>query len=147
MTTVPHRFPKETFMPHLIHQKVTLPASPDELFNIYLDSRRHGAAIDGRVSISRKVGARFTAFGGGLSGRTLLIVPNRMIVQSWRAETWKTSDPDSLLILLFSKAGKGGQIELIQANVPGHTHTLIKKGWSTHYWARWKRYLTSRRPR
>jgi len=134
-------------MPHLIHQKVKLPASPSELFNIYLDSKQHGAAIDGRVSISRKVGAPFTAFNGGLRGRNLLIVPNRMIVQSWRAETWKKSDPDSLLILLFSKVNGGGQIELIQANVPGHTHALIKKGWPTHYWARWKRYLKNRRSR
>jgi len=32
-------------MASLIHQKVTSSASPRELFNIYLDSKKHGAAI------------------------------------------------------------------------------------------------------
>jgi len=49
-------------MVSIIHQKVMFSTSPRELFNIYLDSKKHGAAIDDRVSIGRKVGARFTAF-------------------------------------------------------------------------------------
>lgn len=145
--TEPRILPKGDLMPHLIHQRVTLPASPATLFNIYLDSRKHGAAIGDRVSISRKVGARFTVFNGGLRGCNLLIVPNRMIVQSWRATSWKKGDPDSILILLFSKAGRGGRIELLQANVPAHTHTLIKNGWPKHYWMSWKKYLANRRSR
>ncbi len=40
-----------------------------------------------------------------------------MIVQSWRAKPWKKSDPDSILILLLHKTGRGGQIELIQAGI------------------------------
>lgn len=41
-----------------------------------------------------------------------------MIVQSWRAKPWKKSDPDSILILLFHKTGRGGQIELIHTGMP-----------------------------
>ena len=55
----------------MIHQKVRFNASPHELFAIYLDSQKHGAAIDDRVSIGRKAGARFTAFSGMLRGRNL----------------------------------------------------------------------------
>jgi activator of HSP90 ATPase len=132
-------------MANMIHQKVLFAASPRELFAIYLDSHKHGAAIDDKVTISRKIGSRFAAFGGMLQGRTLMIVPNRMIVQSWRGNSWRKGDADSILILLFSKADRGGQIELIQANVPSHTHTRIKKGWPKHYWSAWKTYLKNRR--
>lgn len=132
-------------MTNMIHQKVSFSASPRELFAIYLDSKKHGAAIDDRVTISRKIGSRFAAFGGMLQGRTLMIVPNRMIVQSWRGNSWRKGDADSILLLLFSKAGRGGQIELIQANVPSHTHTRIKEGWPKHYWTAWKTYLKNRR--
>ena len=38
-----------------------------------------------------------------LSGKNLLIVPNRLIVQSSRGTHWKKSDPDSILVLEFSK--------------------------------------------
>lgn len=55
----------------MIHQKVSFIASPCELFTIYLGSQKYGTAIDDRVSISRKVGARFTAGSGMLRGRHL----------------------------------------------------------------------------
>ncbi len=128
-------------MVNVIHQTVTFKASPEELFSTYLDSKKHGAVIGDKVSVSRKVGAAFSAFDGSLRGRNLVIVPNRLIVQSWRAETWKKSDPDSLLILLFSKMGGGSQIELIHMDVPGHTYQTIKNGWPKHYWKPWKVYL------
>jgi hypothetical protein len=76
-------------MANMVHQKVLFAASPRELFAIYLDSHKHGAAIDDKVTISRKIGSRFTAFGGMEQGRTLMIVPNRMIVQSWRGNSWR----------------------------------------------------------
>ncbi len=134
-------------MTHVIHQTVKFNATPAQLFNIYLDSRKHGAAIDDKVTISHKAGAPFTAFSGGLRGRNLAIVPNRMIVQSWRADSWKKRDEDSVLILLFSKKGRGGQIELIQVNVPGHAVAHIKSGWPEHYWKPWEQYLNARHSR
>lgn len=105
----------------IIHQTVRFAASPRELFDLYLDAKQHGTAIGAKAAISRKVGARFSIFGGGLRGKTLVVVPHRMIVQFWRADSWKPGDTDSILTLLFSEAGQGGQIELIQANVPAHT--------------------------
>ena len=38
-----------------------------------------------------------------LSGSNLLIIPNHLIVQSWREKPWKKTDPDSILVLRFSK--------------------------------------------
>ena len=134
-------------MVSIIYQKVTFSASPRELFNIYLDSKKHGAAIDDKASISRKVCSRFTAFGGMLRGRTLMIVPDRLIVQSWRASSWKKNDLDSVLILQFDRVKDGGRITLLQANVPQHACRNIKEGWPKHYWTPWKTYLKNRRSR
>jgi hypothetical protein len=64
-------------MASLIRQNATFSASPRELFNIYLDSKKRGD-----LSVSRKAGSRFSAFGGMLRGRTLMIVPDQLIVQS-----------------------------------------------------------------
>ncbi len=79
-----------------------------------------------------------------MSGRNLVIVPNRVIVQAWRAEHWPKSDPDSILILTFSKAPGGGQVDLVHVNVPGHDHQGVKLGWSQYYWRPWKKYLARR---
>ncbi len=134
-------------MPKTIQQTVTLNASPEALFDTYLDSKRHAAVIGSKVSISRDVGRSFTAFDGGLTGRNLMIVPKQLIVQAWRGEQWKATDADSILILIFNKATGGARINLIHANVPDHQYTIIHGGWRQHYWNPWKAYLKRARSR
>jgi len=128
-------------MAKIIQQTVRFKASPEELFDTYLDSKKHAAVIGSPVSISRKVGGKFVAFDGMISGKNLLIVPKRLIVQAWRAKPWKKRDPDSILILRFSKAPGGGRIDLAHVNVPAYDHAGVTKGWHKYYWKPWKRYL------
>ena len=46
-------------MPKTIRQSVALPAPPEKLFDIFLDSKKHAAAVNSQASVSRKVGGRF----------------------------------------------------------------------------------------
>ena len=124
-----------------IVQSVTFKASPEELFEIFTDSKKHSAATRAKASVSAKAGAKFTAFEGMLSGRNLLVVPGRMIVQAWRASHWKDSDLDSILVLNFSKAPSGGRIDLVHVGVPQHDHKGVTKGCRAYYWKPWKTYL------
>ena len=117
--------------------------SPKELFDTYMDSKKHAAAIGAPVSISRKVGSRFTAFGKGhLLGTILQIVPNRMIVQSWRGQTeWKDNELDSILVLTFENISGGAKITLVQSGVPERSFDKFNKGWKENYWKPWKLYI------
>ena len=128
-------------MAKTIQQTVKLPASPRALFNIYMDARKHAAAVNSTVAISRRVGGTFRAFGGMLRGKMLAIVPGQMIVQAWRASDWRRTDLDSILILTFRRAPGGGRIDLVHANVPDRFTLMIKRGWNTYYWKPWKAYL------
>ena len=132
-------------MPKTIQHAVRFSASPGQLFNIYMDSRKHSAAIQAEAVISRKVGTKFAAHDGWISGKNIAIVPGRMIVQSWRGADWKKRDVDSILILTFSRVRDGGQITVVHANVPDQWHVRLSKGWNTHYWNRWRAYLKRRR--
>jgi len=78
--------------------------------------------------VSRKSGAAFTAFGGTLRGKNLLIVPNKMIVQAWRSSAFKKSDADSILVLTFSKRQSGTRVDLVHANVPQQDHQGVTEG-------------------
>jgi activator of HSP90 ATPase len=125
----------------VIEQSIVLPASPAKLYAAYLDSREHSRFTGRPAKVSEKVGGKFTAFGGAIAGRNLVLVPNRMIVQAWRATHWPRSDPDSILILRFSNAPGGGRIDLVHVNVPEHDHQGVTKGWGSYYWEPWKAYL------
>jgi activator of HSP90 ATPase len=127
-----------------IRQSVTLKASPAELFTAFLDSRQHSRITGAPATTGRRVGARFTAFGGALSGRNLMIVPGKMIVQAWRSTQFKASDPDSILVLTFNKAAGGARIDLVHVNVPGHDHQGVTRGWPKYYWGPWRMHLAKR---
>jgi activator of HSP90 ATPase len=128
-------------MTRAIQQSITLKSSPEELFDAFLDSRKHSALTGAPAKISRKPGGPFQAFGGQIRGRNLLIVPKRMVVQAWRADHWKATDPDSILIVQFSKVPGGGRIDLTHVNVPSHDHKGVTQGWAKYYWKPWKAYL------
>jgi activator of HSP90 ATPase len=134
-------------MTKVIQQSIRLSARPEELFDTYLDSKKHSAATGGRAKISRKVGGAFTAWNGQLRGRNLVIVPKRMIVQAWRATHWKASDPGSILILEFSKAPGGARIDIVHVNVPAYDYKGVNQGWPKYYWQPWKKYLQTKKKR
>ena len=126
---------------NIIRQSVQFNAVPDSLFDAYLDSRKHAAIVRSKVSISKAAGRRFTAFDGMLSGKNLLIVPKKLVLQSWRSRRWKKTDPDSILILMFSKTGRGARIDLVHVNVPNHDLRGVTRGWHRYYWKPWVKYL------
>jgi activator of HSP90 ATPase len=128
-------------MPKTIQQTVIFNVSPKTLFETYIDSKKHSTAINSKVSISRRIGEKFSAYDGYIKGKNLFIVPNRLIIQSWRGLDWKKNHLDSTLILTFSKISGGGKIDMVHANVPDNLYNAIKKGWNEYYWQPWKRHF------
>ncbi len=130
-----------------IQQRVEFNVSPAKLFALYMDSKEHSAATRAKAVVSKKVGGKFSAFDGMISGRFLAIVPKRMIAQSWRAKHWRKTDLDSILVLTFSKTRRGARIDLVHANVPEHDHDGVSQGWEKYYWTPWRAYLARRSDR
>jgi activator of HSP90 ATPase len=129
-------------MPPVIQQHVEFSVPPQELFELYLNSRKHAAATGAPAKLSRKVGGTWSAHGGMIGGRNLLIVPGRVIVQSWRAKFWKKEDI-SILILKFLKTRGGARVDLVHVGVPSYDQQGVRGGWPKYYWKPWKRYLAS----
>lgn len=132
-------------MTKAIQQSVEFDASPETLYELYMDSGQHSKATGSPAKLGRKAGASFTAFGGKLRGKNLLIFPKKMIVQSWRSTSWKKEDSDSILVLVFSKAKSGGRVDLVHVNVPEYDHKSVSEGWSSYYWKPWRMYLAAER--
>jgi activator of HSP90 ATPase len=127
-------------MTPIIQQTVRFRTTPHALFEMVLDSRKHSKSTGMKARISRKVGGRFRAFDGMLEGENLLVVPDRQIVQLWRATHWKKED-SSILILTFSKVAGGAQIDLVHVGVPPYDQKGVREGWPKYYWKPWKKYL------
>jgi len=130
-------------MTDAIQQTVEFEASPKTLYSLYIDSAKHTKTTGAPAKVSAKVGGAFRAFAGALSGKNLLLVPGKMIVQSWRSTSFKKSDPDSILVLTFSKTATGARVDLVHVNVPEHDHKGVTNGWPKYYWNPWRAYLAA----
>jgi activator of HSP90 ATPase len=67
-----------------ISQRAGFSASTETLFEMYMDSEKHAASTGAPAKLSRRVGGTWSAYGGSIGGRNLLIVPDKQIVQAWR---------------------------------------------------------------
>jgi uncharacterized protein YndB with AHSA1/START domain len=131
-------------MPRTVIMAVDLPASAARLYRMYLNPREHAGFTGAPVRIAARAGAPFAAFGGALSGTILQLVPNRLIVQSWRSTQFAKADIDSTLVLSFWARGRGARIELTHVNVADSDFAGVSEGWSKYYWIPWRAYLQRR---
>lgn len=122
-----------------------IPATPQEIYDAWLDSRGHSAMTGSKAHISAKTGAEFSAWDGYISGRNIKLEPGRGIVQSWRTTKFAESDVDSQIEILLEPVKGGTKLTLRHSKVPnGHT-SYRDSGWREHYFEPMKTYF-SRRP-
>lgn len=131
-------------MPNTICKTVVLPAAPAELYEMYMDPSVHAEITGAPAKISEEPDSPFEAFGGLLSGSTIRVIKNRLIVQSWRSVNFGKKDPDSTLILSFTPEDDDGRIDLVHLAVPDSDFQGVSGGWESRYFAPWLNYLQSR---
>jgi len=83
--------------------------------------------------IGQQEGDAFALFGGYITGRHIRLVPNALIVQAWRAESW---DPEDYSIARFElKASESGtRIVFDHTGFPAAEADHLAAGWYGNYW-------------
>jgi activator of HSP90 ATPase len=129
-------------MNKVIEQKVLFKgSSARELFDIFVNPKKHSEIHRGaEAKISSIAGKGFSLLNGNLKGKNLFIVPNRMIVQTWRGNVWKKDDLDSILTLVFTDTTKGAQIDLVHSFTPDQFIEL----WEQVYWQPIREFLKTK---
>lgn len=128
-----------------IRQTASFDAPHDEVYATYTDGRRHARAIGADAKVTAKVGGTMSAWGGYCTGTFLALVPGRLVVQTWREDSWAKNDPDSILVLAFEPAAKGTKLTMVHAHVPDGRASQLDQGWKAQYWEPWKAYFARRR--
>lgn len=125
----------------IVHKVVFKKTKPRDLYNLYMDSKKHSKATGATANISKKKGGKYSAHNGWILGENLHLIKDLLIVQTWRAKSWPDAEPDSIFTILLEQNGKDTILHAIHANVPDKEMEGIDKGWHQHYWQPWKKYL------
>jgi activator of HSP90 ATPase len=116
-----------------IRQTVTFSASPQEVYEMIMDSRKHASLSGEKAIISTEAGGAFKAWGDHISGYNLVLQPAQKIVQAWRARDWW---PDHFSIATFElhEVDGGTELRFTQIGVPPHRFDGHSRGWMETYW-------------
>ena len=129
---------------HITQKIVFKKTTPKALYELYMNAKKHSIATGAPASITGKTGAEFSAHRGYITGKNIYLKKDAMIVQTWRGKDWSKKEPDSIFIIELEPKGKDTILRAIHANVPDKHAEGIEKGWHTHYWEPWKKYLAGK---
>jgi activator of HSP90 ATPase len=127
-------------MSKTIKQSVTFKAKPHEVYEILMDEKKHTEFTGGEARINRKVGGKFSIYGGEISGVNIELVPDKRIVQSWRYSDWE-EDMYSTATFVLEEVTGHTHLTFTQSGVPDDKYEDIKQGWKDYYWAPMKEML------
>jgi activator of HSP90 ATPase len=118
-----------------------IPAEPEAIYAAWMSSKGHREMTGSPAKVTARVGSKFSAWDGYISGRTLELKPHTRILQSWRTTDFAEEEPDSLLEILLAKTKGGTRVTLNHTNIPAGHGPEYKKGWIDFYFKPMKEYF------
>jgi activator of HSP90 ATPase len=124
-----------------IKQTVLIDASPAEVYEAYVDPKKHAAFTGQGATGSPKVGGKFTAGDGYISGKYLVLEKGKKILHEWTTTEWPAGYPPSLLELRLRAKGKKTELTMLHTKVPEEQVDYYAEGWKEFYWVPLKKHF------
>lgn len=124
-------------------QKISFRASAHDVYEALMDSKRHAKFTGSRAVISRKVGGTFSVYDGYAVGHHRELIPDKKIVQTWRAADWPEGIFSEVIFQIIATKS-GCTLSFSQKGIPKGNFSSIKQGWIEFYWNPMKELLNNR---
>jgi activator of HSP90 ATPase len=125
-----------------INQTIFFPGvKPVQIYDAYLDPRKHSEFTGAEASCDPMVGGAFSAWDGYITGRILELSKARRILQEWKTTEWPEGYPPSILELTFRAMDEGTEVMMVHSNVPSQQVDSYQQGWIDYYWNPLKEYF------
>lgn len=118
-----------------IEQEIVIKATPHEVYEAFMDSKKHSKLTDGKAKVSREIGGKFSIFEGSINGTNVELEQDKKIVQKWRSEEeeWPAKHY-SIVSLIFEPIKEGTLVKFTHAKIPSVVYDSVRDGWNTYYW-------------
>lgn len=120
--------------------KTIIKASPEVVYNAWLDSEQHTLMTGGEATVSDIEGNPFSAWDGYISGVNVKLEPYYRIQQLWRTTEFEDNELSSNLEILLKEIESGTEMTINHGNLP-IDGMKYKAGWVEHYFEPMQRYF------
>ena len=138
---IEHQSSERKLMSEQINLSALFPVSPNRIFNAWLNGKEHTVMTGAKATASTKVGGKFTAWDGYISGINLELISNKRILQSWRSTEFPNGHLDSYLLVKLEEVKVGTKVALVHSEIPEGQSASYKKGWRDFYFIPMKAYF------
>lgn len=125
-----------------IKHSINFSASPEEVYQLIMDSEKHGAFSGSEVIMSNEIDGKFVVFDGYCRGYNIELISGKKIIQAWYFEEdgWP-EDHYSICTFSFEPEGSKTILRFEQTGVPEHKVEALSRGWYEYYWEPMEAYL------
>jgi len=125
-----------------IEQEIIIKCSPHEIYEVFMDSKKHSKFTESRAKISREIGGSFSIYEGAINGENVELIQDKKIVQTWRSEdeNWPKGYY-STITLILEPADQGTLIKFKHVDIPEAAYNSVNEGWDIYYWDPLKKML------
>jgi activator of HSP90 ATPase len=120
-----------------------IPATPENLYNTWLNSEGHAAMTGVHASISDRVDDTFNVYSNYIVGRNLELIPNKKIVQTWRTTEFDDADEDSIINIILTPDGAETLLTLHHTNIPDGSPDYAAS-WEEYYFLPMRFYFSQK---
>src|SRR3989344_2466026 len=115
-----------------IKQQVFINATPREVYEAYVDAKKHAVFTGANVKFEAKAGGKFDIWDGELIGENVKLVPGKKIEHFGEGDGRRPGG---------RSGSEGTKLKLTQENVPDDKAEDIDSGWHEYYWEPMKEYF------
>jgi activator of HSP90 ATPase len=124
-----------------INQKILIPATPNQVYEAYIDPKLHSKFTGSKATGKAVVGAKFTAWDGYISGKYLELEKDKRIVQEWVTTDWPEGYLPSKVEFTLKATKEGTELTMKHSEVPTIQEDELKEGWTEFYWEPMKTFF------
>lgn len=125
----------------VIRQKVLIEAGSEEVYEAYVNPKKHAEFTGSPATGTPRVGGKFTAWDGYISGKFLVLEKGKRVVHEWKTTEWPAGYLPSLVELTFREKGKKTELTMVHSRAPAEQAKEYAQGWKDYYWEPLKEYF------
>ncbi len=124
-----------------IHQEITYKCNSQRIFEILTNAQQFSEFTGAPAEIDPEAGGKFSCFDGMISGMTIEIALNKLLVQAWRVGNWEPGIYSIVKFEFDEKSDSETKLVFDHTGFPEEHRTHLEQGWHDMYWEPMRKYL------